>query len=333
MHVVVRADGGPDIGYGHLVRTSALAAEFQARGHEVTYATVTPQHVRTTCPSSVGVVEVRSRSDPDALVGQLRDVDVVIVDSYATDTAYQRRLRAETPLVLVSDRPRHPVCADVVVNGNLYAADLTYEVVGREPTWCLGPAYVLLRRSIRTLADEVRVQPERASNAVVTFGGSDVGGLTDIAVKAFDGYPVEVTAVLGPGVTDDSDARATAARVDAEVTVVQDPSNFAELLHTADFAVTACGSTVYELLALGTPMICTPVVDNQRPIADALSERGLADVVARDSFQADIGAAIATHVRNGRLRRERARRGQALIDARGAERVCEQTLSVIRDNR
>ena len=25
MHVVIRADGGPDIGYGHLVRTGALA--------------------------------------------------------------------------------------------------------------------------------------------------------------------------------------------------------------------------------------------------------------------------------------------------------------------
>jgi UDP-2,4-diacetamido-2,4,6-trideoxy-beta-L-altropyranose hydrolase len=31
MHLAIRADGGPEIGYGHLVRSGALAEEICAR--------------------------------------------------------------------------------------------------------------------------------------------------------------------------------------------------------------------------------------------------------------------------------------------------------------
>lgn len=41
--VTIRADGGPDIGYDHLVRSNAFAKEFLKRGHGVAVATTTPQ--------------------------------------------------------------------------------------------------------------------------------------------------------------------------------------------------------------------------------------------------------------------------------------------------
>jgi UDP-2,4-diacetamido-2,4,6-trideoxy-beta-L-altropyranose hydrolase len=333
MHVVIGADGGPDIGYGHLVRTGALAEKLLSRGHEVTYATTTPRYVGEVCPGGVDTVELDSRTAPDELAAVVqRGVDVTVLDSYEADAEYQQRVRRETPLVVVADDTRHAVCADVLVNGNLYADSLEYDVVGSEPTWCLGPEYVLLREEIQTLAGEGLVCRETAERAVVTFGGSDVANLTPAAVRAFDGLPVAVTAVLGPGVSDDSSVRAAASDVDVSVSVLRDPPDFAGVLHDADFAVSACGSTTYELLALGTPMVCTPVVENQKRIATALSERDLAKVVDAESFRVEVHRAVRQYARNATPRCERARRGQNLVDGRGAERVCRQTLSVAREN-
>lgn len=48
MHVVIRADGGPDIGYGQLIRTNALAEELLSREHEVSVASL---KLRGTRPS------------------------------------------------------------------------------------------------------------------------------------------------------------------------------------------------------------------------------------------------------------------------------------------
>lgn len=333
MHVVISADGGPHIGYGHLVRTGALAEEILSRGHDVTYATTTPGYVDEVCPEGVATVELDSRTDPGELINVVgTSVDVTVLDTYEADAEYQQRVRRETQLVVVADDTRHAVCTDVLVNGNLYAENLEYDVVGAEPTWCLGPEYVLLRAEIQTLANEELVCRETAGRAVVTFGGSDVADLTPAAVRAFDGTSVAVTAVLGPGVSDGSSVRAAASDVDVPVSVLRDPPDFASVLHDADFAVSACGSTTYELLALGTPMVCTPVVENQERIATALSERDLAEVVDADSFRVDVQRPVRQYARNAALRCERARRGQNLVDGRGTERVCRQTLSVAREN-
>ena len=53
MHLAIRSDGGPDIGYGHLVRTGALAERALEAGDRVTYATRTPGPAREVCPDGV----------------------------------------------------------------------------------------------------------------------------------------------------------------------------------------------------------------------------------------------------------------------------------------
>jgi spore coat polysaccharide biosynthesis predicted glycosyltransferase SpsG len=276
MHVAIRADSGDDVSYGHLVRTDAVAGVLLDWGHEVTYATTNPEQVRESCPDGVATAELPDRDTPDPFLRWLEGstVDVVYADAYPVGTDYQRAVRERLPLVVQIDDARETICADAVVNGNLYAPELNYEFTGGEPDWCLGSEYLPLRGEIREFAAREPPWRDSPDRAIVTFGGSDASGLTPTAARAFDGLGLRVDAVVGPGFSADLEAevREAAAETDADVRVVRDPPDLPDRMFEADLAVSACGSTTYELLALGTPMVAVPVASNQQPLGRALEE-------------------------------------------------------------
>jgi len=332
MQLAIRADGGPEIGYGHLVRSNALVEEVLARDHEVSVATTTPQPARSVFPNAVDIIELPYRDDPEPFVDLLKTdpPDAVFTDSYPIDTEYQRAIRDQVPLAVLQDDDRHAVCADLFVNGNLYAADFEYEFVGQEPKPCLGTDYVLLRSEIRNRATDEppwREQPERA---LVTMGGSDIADLMPTVVRAFDGVDIHVDAIVGPGFSEAQERSiyAAAEEISADVAVARDPNNLVERMLQADFAVSTSSSTTYELLALGTPIVSVPVVDNQEPIAQSLRERDVAIVLEREADIEAFRCAIDQYISTPELRQERDIFGRQLVDGRGIERVYAEVLSV-----
>jgi len=331
MHVVIRADGGPEIGYGHLVRTGALASELLERGHDITYATTTPDQVREVCPDGVGTKLLPARDDPVPAREFVRDhADITVTDSYLVDGTYQQQLRDVSPLVVIADDTRHAITADVLVNGNLYGADLEYEVIGPQPDWCVGPDYLLLRSAITDYAATEPPWRETAKRAIVTMGGSDTTERTPVVVRAFDGFDLRVDFIAGPGFSAEQEAaiELAAESIQADTRVVRDPDDLPKRMFRSDFAVTTASTTTYELLALGTPTICLPVVDNQLLIADALDERDVATVLNRTADESEFRDAIRQYEHDTRLRQKRRESGRRLVDGRGAARIYGEILSL-----
>lgn len=336
MYVVVRADGGPEIGYGHLVRTGALASELLDRGHGVAYATTTPDHVREVCPDGVDTVTIPSQEDPTPVQEFTRDhADVTVVDSYLADGTYQRQLGAGSPLVVIADDTRHRISADVLVNGNLYASKLEYDVIGAEPTWCLGPKFLLLRQAITEYASMDPPWRETPTRAIVTMGGSDIAELTPRVIRAFGGFDIRVDAVVGPGFSPEQEAeiREVVDNVSADVRVERDPEDLPKRMFQSDFAVTTASTTTYELLALGTPIINLSVVDNQRLIADALRKHDAATVLEDTAGVDAFSDGISDYMNDRSLRRKRRNIGRDLVDGRGVDRVLRKVLSAGDSNR
>lgn len=334
MHVALRVDGGPELGYGHLIRTGALAAELLERGNTLTVATTTPAPATDVFPTAVDIIELPSRADPDPFVEWLDTAapDVVFTDAYPVDTAYQQAIRERVPLAVLQDDARHAVCADVFTNGNLYAPELDYEFVGEPPKRCLGAEYALLRREIqeRTTGETAwRESPERA---IIMMGGSDIAQLTPTVVGAFDGFDLTVDAIVGPGCsrTHEQAVRSAASKSGTDVRASRNPDDLVDRMVAADFAVSTASSTTYELLALGTPIVSIPIVDNQEPIAAALRRRDVATVLERGDGRNAFRTAIQEYLHDAELRRRRQLDGRKLVDGAGTERIAA-SISELRD--
>lgn len=337
MEVAMRADGGPEIGYGHLVRSGAFAEEVITGDHKVTVSTTAPQTAKAVFPDGTEIVDLPVRDNPAPFVEWLQNTttNVVFTDSYTVDTEYQRAIRNQVPLAVLQDDARHSICADLFVNGNLYADDLNYEFVGQKPHTCLGTDYVFLRREIRNLVSREPPWREGPERALVMMGGSDIADVTPTVVHAFDGFELKVDAIVGPGFSSKQERQVWQAADDcsADVHVSRNPDDLVERMFEADFAVSTASSTTYELLALGTPIVSLPVVDNQDLIAEALHERDAATVLARKSGLEDFHRAIESYVENPDLRRKRRDRGRDLVDGRGTERVFAEVLSIVEEHR
>lgn len=325
MHLVIRADGGPEIGYGHLVRTSTLAKLALEGGHSVTYATTTPEIAHSVYPSQSRMLTLERDGERERFPEwvEKKQPDVLLTDSYDVGTAYQRSLNRVAPcFCVVLDDTRHAVCADILVNGNVYAPELQYEYEGDEPEWCLGLDYLLLREEIRTLAQQSPPWRDPPERALVTMGGSDIRGTTPEVLPAFEGTDLTVDVIIGPGFDQENEREIerVAQETEADLRLLRGPSDLVDRMFQADLAVSATGTTSYELLALGTPTIGIPQADNQIPIVEALREDGA--MVHLPPTEIDgLAAAVEELIMDATERWSLRERGRELLDGAGSERV------------
>ncbi|MFD1685886.1 UDP-2,4-diacetamido-2,4,6-trideoxy-beta-L-altropyranose hydrolase [Halobellus litoreus] len=316
-YLAIRADGDSEIGYGHLVRSSVLAQKFLQNGYQVTYLTQTPSAVSNICPDEVETFRLKSEGIEETLLWiKKHEPTIVLTDSYEVDTKSQKQIsKSPSTLVTITDDTRFKLCCDVNVNGNVYAPELNYDWIGEKPQMLLGPDYLLMREEFQHLATKTPPWRDPPERALITFGGSDVNDVTPDAIRAFDGFDIEIDVIIGPGFENQDQIKDAAESTNAELNLLQNPDDLSQRMFKADFAVSATGSTVYELLATGTPIIGIPQSDNQRPVANSLSDSILQ--CERDELR----ESVLRLVTDSDLRRTMKESGEELVDARGIQRI------------
>lgn len=325
MHVLIRVDGGPTRGFGHLVRTSTVANRLVDRDHRVTCLTHTPDAARSVYADGIPVVELPLDGEVEATLDRIGETgaDVLVSDLPDTSIEDQRRFaESDAVFVVVRDDVGGTVCCDVLLNSHIYAEPGAYDWIGDEPVWCVGGEFNIVDGEIRAVAArEPRWQhpPERA---LITMGGSDVRGTTPDVLRAFADFELALDVVVGPGFDDETVAAIREARrtIAPTVEIHRDPDDFGELMYRADFAVTALGLTAYELLAVGTPIVGTPQAPDQEPKAETLREEAVAIVLSRDATVPEITEAITTMMSDEDSRRRFQRRGRELVSVDGVDR-------------
>jgi len=341
--VVVRADADAEIGIGHLMRCSALAEELLTRGAPVDLL-VRPLSDRLREHVSGRGVGVRHLAEPAGGEADLRCTIAladrlgaawVVVDGYRFDARYQAALTAAGLRVLWIDDDAHAASytAEVIVNQNLHARPEMYRRLPPGTRLLLGPRYALLRPEFRRR----REPPDRTSlprRILVSAGGGDAGALIPTILEGIAGLdrdPIEVTIVAGPHAST-SLLRAAADRLAPRARVLPFVEDMTAVMAGCDLAVSAAGSTVWELLALGVPSMLVELADNQAWTAAELDRRGAA--VSLGPHHELTASAVTGALRdlwNDPPRLERMRRaGSTIVDARGAERVADHVVPATR---
>jgi RimJ/RimL family protein N-acetyltransferase len=107
------------------------------------------------------------------------------------------------------------------------------------------------------------------------------------------------------------------------VHLLTDVRDMAGLMASADLAVSAAGSTCWELAFMGVPMVVVSLAANQTPMADGLAAAGLAlNLGWHEGLSIQrINDALRRLIGDAQLRREMSNRGRECVDGRGADRV------------
>jgi spore coat polysaccharide biosynthesis predicted glycosyltransferase SpsG len=101
-----------------------------------------------------------------------------------------------------------------------------------------------------------------------------------------------------------------------------------ETMLWADLAITAAGSTCWELACLGIPAITIATAENQRSLAGALSRAGIAHFAGwhEELSSRDLAGMIDSLLFSGYRRLKMRQHGRELVDGLGAHRVVSALL-------
>ena len=196
--IYFRADASATIGYGHFIRTLALA-DMLKDDFDCTFFTCHPtpyqvSEMEKVCP----FIPLQEESHYDDFLSHLQGDEIVVLDNYFFTTDYQRAIKQKgCRLVCVDDMHDKHYVADVVINHTLTDSGL-FDV---EPytKLCLGFDWALLRRPFIEAVNKLCSCAKRTESITITFGGVDSFDFTGHYIREAMQLPTvsQITAVVG----------------------------------------------------------------------------------------------------------------------------------------
>ena len=349
MRVIIRADGNKEIAMGHIMRCLSIGEALKKAGAEVAF--VTAGDDTKTLIEGRGfenhVLGTSFREMEEELPAfrkyfEKNPAQWIFVDSYFVTENYMKELAGWCKTVYLDDmgQPVYPV--SILINYNIYGKKLPYEswyeqAGVKKPEKCLlGCGYAPLRAEFQQ-GLRSRVQ-EKVTDVLVTTGGGDAvnaaGGLCDRLAKEMEkGYHqgVRYHVVCGPFSEYKEELYALAKEHPAFV-IHENVTRMSELMQACDLAVSATGSTMYELCSMQLPVVCFYFAENQRQMAECFGDT--TEIVNAGNITADRDAVLTKLCENlcaleqdDKLRDRIRRQMSELTDGSGAARIAAELLT------
>ncbi|MDZ4288550.1 MAG: UDP-2,4-diacetamido-2,4,6-trideoxy-beta-L-altropyranose hydrolase, partial [Prosthecobacter sp.] len=258
----IRADAHASIGIGHVMRCLALAQAWQDAGGKAVFfcRPLPPALSRRLHDEGFDCHEIQHEAGTPGDILETTSACLqhsaawLCVDGYQFSPHYRSQLKAAGAKLLVLDDLADSDLsqADAILNQNSYAVAQMYAAHAPNAHLLLGARYVLLRREFLRWRDALRLVPAYAKEVLITLGGSDPTNVTQTVMTLLGGLRssrLHLKIILGSA---NPHAEPLLARLpmlrevhDADILV--NPPNLPELVSLADVAITAAGSSAWEL--------------------------------------------------------------------------------------
>ena len=336
--LIIRADANSRMGTGHVMRCLALAQYWMTHCGDV--------RMLSCCNCDV----IRSRLKADGIdlvsldaahpaVGDLEltlknadewDADWIVADGYHFDLAFQQGIRQGGRKLLLIDDYNHldRYDADILLNQNVGAEHLDYSL-GHGGRRLLGSRYALLRKEFVQTRPPVRPYDQKANRVLVVFGGADPDNVTLKVLKALntiDDSDMRVRAVVGGANPHMDLLRSESEAWSERFEILQNVMDMPALMLWADLAVSAGGSTCWELCYSGVPALILILAENQKTVTAGLAAAGAAENLGwfEGLDEAAIAESLNTLRSDAGRTRTMSRKGRELVDGKGSNRVARE---------
>ena len=354
--IYIRTDGNREISTGHLVRCLSLAHSLQRRKKRVCFLVSDAE--------SKGLLE-EFLSSTEADTGNLDIITIsntgylnlqqdypfllpllhqsfnptLILDSYYVTPEYLEKVGEAAKLVYIDDLKKFDYDVDIVLNYDLISPSEQREYrcfYSRAKHHLLGPAYTPLRPQFSEGKPSFR---NRVENILITSGGSDPTGFCLRLARTLGNFSetINLHVVVGKLFSEaEKAALKELSQTSAALFLHEGLTDLAPLMKQCDLAVSAAGTTLYELCALGIPAISFTMADNQLTCARAFAQQKVipyaGDVRGFKEELSTICQRITSFLQkmtgDPDRRKAAGEAVQRLIDGKGCERIADAICSL-----
>lgn len=302
MQVVIRADSSSKMGSGHLMRCLTLAEELREeknanilficreltgnlsslvkdKGYQLTLLTYDENQQESLDELSehqqwLGASIDTDRDQTIEVIKNQGNVDLLVVDNYALDEAWETPMRQYVKKIMVIDdlADRKHDC-DVLLDQNYYK-EYQARYDNLVPQYCvkmLGPEFALIRNDIKKYRPTSPRKITKVKNILVNFGSSDPKNYCLKLIKMLQDHHDDFSQynflfVTGAMSNCKDDVLSISDKI-SFCNVVESSNDFGRLMIEADLFIGAAGSTTWERGILGLPAIVVSTSKNQLKIA------------------------------------------------------------------
>ena len=352
---LIRADGNAEIGVGHVMRCLSIADALKEKNKEVVFAAA-DYNMKTVIESrgfSCIVLEsdyknMMSDFDNDTFVDIINQSESIIIDSYYVSDEYFNRIRGIRKeqqdntgykIIYIDDlcEKAHPV--DVLINYNIYADIEKYRSLYSAndnksvmTEFVIGSQYIPLRKEFSSIS-KIRIK-EKVTDVLVMTGGADMHHVALNLIKKLkevisgsDSKRIKDICfrfVIGAMSADYSSILNELAG-SKNIVLHKDVKNIWTLMCSCDIAVSAAGTSLYELCACGVPTITYVLADNQMNGEEAFIENkvmlSIGDIRIEEKYCEKIISSVLDLADDYSLRKQMADRGASITDGSGARKI------------
>ncbi|HJC57245.1 MAG TPA: UDP-2,4-diacetamido-2,4,6-trideoxy-beta-L-altropyranose hydrolase [Candidatus Eisenbergiella intestinipullorum] len=340
--VLIRTDGNPDIATGHLMRCLSIACALRELGAQAEFA-VSDEISRRLLfsffeeePFPVHVLHSDFRR-PESELPSLKKLllhgpSCLLIDSYFITQPYLEALRPLIPTAYLDDLCAFDYPVDLVINYDFAPPADFYRLAGKK---LLGCRYTPLRAQFSGLSPVSRPPDSPVRDLFVSTGGTDdrnaAGKLASALLSAPESASWRIHALIGPMHVHREELQVLAAS-HPRLILHENVKDMAGLMRGCDLAVSAAGTTLYELCAAGVAAVSFTMADNQLSCAmDMERFAGVpcaGDVRSTPDLTGRLLSLLFSLAENPEKRKRLSRSMHAAIDGKGAERIAGELLAL-----
>lgn len=277
--LAIRVDANEIIASGHVMRCLAIAKQVERLNWRVLFLTSSEETAETI--KSYGYecvatnVDFRKKNAEVSLIKNIitdRAIDRILIDSYQVTKEYFDQLIKMVKIAYIDDLQSFKYNANLIVNYTLgveFEDYLSFKY-NQEVKFLLGSKFIPLREEFGK--KEIQINKE-VRRIFITTGGTDSFGIIIKLVKELAKTEYLLEVVVGR-YYNDCEMLKRLAGTTTNISIHRNISNISDVMKQCDLAISAGGTTLAELCAMGIPTICFSMADNQVYGAKAYSDAG-----------------------------------------------------------
>lgn len=339
MRILIRTDGGPNIGMGHVMRTLTLAKELK-KYFDVAFVCRTELQDKTFNQNGEfadGVHKIQVLGfkilfiRDDKVLEDLAELkaDILITDSYdVTEDYFTETKKMFSKTIYIDDMCLYNFKnTDMIINQNINAEDLDYKL-NAGTSYLLGCNYTILREEFRN--SNVNYIKRKAREIMITFGGSDPFLLTLKTLYYLKDEPYNFHVVVGPAFNTEYINKLKSYEAYSNINFYYN-ANMRALMQKSDICISAAGSTLYELCSMGVPSISVIIAENQIKVAEKfdsmqiIKNLGWHNEINKEKIIGELGELSKSYGK----RKEISLKARNLVDGEGTLRIVEKILDMV----
>lgn len=334
--IFIRTDMNEKIATGHVMRCLSIADALKKQGEEVHFLLADEQAqnlIQSRGYESIVLHTVWNDMDSEipvllAAIDRYK-ITRILIDSYQVTLKYLTEIKKMVQIMYIDDLKLFCYPVDVIVCYANYWNRFYSRQNDSSTIFLLGTKYVPLRKVFWNC--ERKKNTKEAGRLLLLSGGTDPYDFLGQTLMLLDLRVFQHIDVICGRYYTNYEELCGKYEKNSKIAIHKSIPDIEKYMKNADIAVSAGGTTLYELCACGTPTISYSFADNQLDNVKQFASDGLIDYAGDlryENVPKKVIKLIEQYQKNVELRKQRSQEMQKLVDGKGAIRLAQKLVEL-----